>query len=478
MATPPLRRSPNWESPDGVKSRELGGSGRSSRRGKREFIRPNKHFQLSPVDFQLAGQGGAGRLTHYVILGNSAAGLTAIGAIRARDRGGPITLISKEPDVAYSRVALPYILSKEKRLPQITLQDDAYFTANKVETIIGTGVISVDTSAKTVTLEDDRSISFDKLLIGTGSASRVPPIAGIEDADVCYHWTLADARKLEKQLVSAQRCFVIGAGFISLLTVSALIKIVNLKYTVVDVADQVMPQLLDEPGGRALERQMRAKGIDIVLGDQVSAIERNGGGYRISLKSGATHEADMIVCGAGVRPNIDFLQGSGIETARGILVDERQQTSAPGVYAAGDCAEGVDFLTGERTVHAIWPTAIDQGRVAGANMAGDSRAYPGSLSWNVTELFGITMASVGEFRERGGWEPIVFRNDSANVYRKLLLDNGRLVGAVVIGHASHVQDLGVVQAMIRRKTDVSRWQHLMLSERMNYGMLAYESIRK
>ena len=424
-------------------------------------------------------------MAHYVVLGNSAAGLTAIDAIRQRDKHSPITLISKEPDVAYSRVALPYILSREKTLRQITLQDDAYFTANNVETIIGFGAVSVDTKAKTVSLEDRRAVPYDKLLISTGSASRVPPVQGITDADVCYHWTLADTRKLEQQLASAKSCFVIGAGFISLLTVSALIKAANLKYTVVEMADQVMPQLVDEPGGRALERGMRQKDIDVVLGDQVATIEHRsspsaGGGaaYGITLKSGKTHDADMIVCGAGVHPNIDFLADSGLETGRGILTDERQETNIPGVYAAGDCAEGADFLSGERVVHAIWPTAIDQGRVAGANMAGDSQIYPGSLSWNVTELFGLTMASVGEFRDRDPWEPIVFQNEAANTYRKLLLDNGRIVGAVVIGRADHVQDLGVVQAMIRRKSDVTRWKHLMQGERINYGMLAYETIKK
>jgi NADPH-dependent 2,4-dienoyl-CoA reductase/sulfur reductase-like enzyme len=133
-----------------------------------------------------------------------------------------------------------------------------------------------------------------------------------------------------------------------------------------------MPQLVDEPGGRALERAMREKGIEVILGDQVSGIERRNAGYAVSLKSGATHQADMIVCGTGVRPNIDFLSDSGLDTARGILVNDRQETNIPSVYAAGDCAEGVDFLTGERVVHAIWPTAIDQGRVAGANMAGDN----------------------------------------------------------------------------------------------------------
>ena len=417
-------------------------------------------------------------MTHYVVLGSSAAGLTAIEAIRRRDNDGPITLISKEPGPAYSRVALPYILSKEKTLKQITLQDADYFEANRVETMIGVGAASVDAGTKTVTLDDGRSVSYDRLLIGTGSASRVPPVEGIEDADVCYHWTLADTRKLENQLANAKSCFVIGAGFISLLTVSALVKVANLKYTVVDIAGQVMPQLLDEPGGRALERAMRAKGVGVVLGDQVSAISRGGRGYNITLKSGATYDADMIVCGAGVRPNIDFLAGSGIEVARGIFVNDRQETNDRDVYAAGDCAEGADFLSGERAVHAIWPTAIDQGRVAGANMAGDSMTYPGSLSWNVTELFGITMASVGEFRDSDSWEPIVFQNEAANTYRKILMDDDHIVGAVVIGRADHVQDLGVVQAMIRRRTDVSRWKHLMRGERINYGMLAYETIKK
>ncbi len=424
-------------------------------------------------------------MTRYLILGNSAAGLTAIDAIRERDKDGPITVVSKEPEPAYSRVALPYILSKEKDLRQITLQGPDYYRSNSVELIAGVGATGLDAAGKSVRLEDGRTVPYDKLLIATGSLSRVPLVQGIEDAGVCYHWTLADARKIEEQLAAAKSCFVIGAGFISLLTVSALIKAAALKYTVVEIADQVMPQLLDRPGGEALERAMREKGIEVLLGEQVSAIERRRGaaphggqGYGVTLKSGKAFDADMIVCGTGVRPNVDFLNGSGLQMERGVLTNDRQETSLPDVYAAGDCAEGFDFLTGQRAVHAIWPTAIDQGRVAGANMAGDSQTYPGSLSWNVTELFGLASASVGEFRSRAGWEEITFHNPNANVYRKLLLEERRIVGAVVIGRAEHIQDLGVVQAMIRRRTDVSRWKHMLHGERINYGMLAFESAKR
>ena len=421
---------------------------------------------------------------HYLILGNSAAGLSAIDAIRQRDQDGPITVVSKEPGPTYSRVALPYVLSREKDLRQITLQGPEYYRANKVELIAGMGASGLDAKNKTVRLEGPdgrggRTIAYDKLLIATDSVSRVPPVRGIEGADVCYHWTLADTRKIEEQMESAGSCFVIGAGFISLLTLSALVKVARLKFTVVEIADQVMPQLLHREGGQALERAMGDKGIDVILGDQVSAIERaRDGGYGITLKSGKTYDADMLVCGTGVRPNVDFLKGSGLEIGSGVLTDQRQETNVTDVYAAGDCAEGFDFLTGERAVHAIWPTAVDQGRVAGANMAGDSQTYPGSLSWNVTELFGLASASIGEFRERDRWEPIVFHNPHTNVYRKLLLDGGRIVGAVVIGHAEHVQDLGVVQAMIRRRTDVTRWKHMLRGERVNYGMLAYETVKK
>ena len=131
-------------------------------------------------------------MTRYLILGNSAAGLTAIDAIRARDNDGAITVVSKEPEPCYSRVALPYILSREKNLRQITLQEADYYGANKAMLISGIGAYRLNPDTRTVHLEDGRSLPYDKLLIATGSASRVPPVSGIEDADVCYHWTLAD----------------------------------------------------------------------------------------------------------------------------------------------------------------------------------------------------------------------------------------------------------------------------------------------
>lgn len=418
-------------------------------------------------------------MTRYLILGISAAGLSAIDAIRQRDPEGQITVVSKEPEPCYSRVALPYLIAGEKNLGQITLQPAEYFQRQNVEVVWGVGAAALDAASKQVRLEDGRILSYDKLLIATGSRSRVPPVQGIGEAEVCYHWTLADARRIEQASEGAQHCFVIGAGFISLLTINALLKRAHLRYTVVEIADQVMPQLLDEAAGRRLEEEMRKLGIEVLLGDAVTAIERGRDGrYVTHLRSGQERQADMIVCGTGVEPNVQFLEGSGLEIGRGVKTNERQETSLPDVYAAGDCAETRDFLSGEAVVHAIWPTAVEQGRVAGANMAGDSLTYPGSLSWNVTELFGWACASVGQFREGPGLEPIVFYNPSTGVYRKILLDGeDRVVGVVVIGRGQDVQELGVLQSLIRRRSSVSRWKRHLAGERVNYGMMAYESLK-
>ncbi|MCS7276554.1 MAG: FAD-dependent oxidoreductase [Dehalococcoidia bacterium] len=419
-------------------------------------------------------------MTSYVILGASAAGLSAIEAIRQRDPSGPITLVSKEPEPCYSRVALPYLIAGEKDLRQITLQTPDYFRSRGVEAIWGVGAAALDPQARQVRLEDGRTLSYDRLLIATGSRSRVPPVQGIHEAEVCYHWTLADAARIDRASEGARSCFVIGAGFISLLTINALLKRrPGLRYTVVEIADQVMPQLLDPEGGRRLEEEMRSLGMEVLLGDAVSAVEQGRDGkFTLHLRSGKTYQADMVVCGTGVEPNIGFVQGSGLEVGRGIRTNERQETNLPGVYAAGDCAETRDFISSEPVVHAIWPTAVDQGRVAGANMAGDSVTYPGSLSWNVTELFGLSCASIGKFRDEPGLEPIVFRDRATGVYRKVLVDGeNRVVGAVVIGRPQDVQELGVLQAMVRRRTDVSRWKHRFTHERINLGMIAFEALK-
>ena len=422
-------------------------------------------------------------MTHYVILGNSAAGLTAIDAIRQRDKTGAITLISKEPDPAYSRVALPYILSKEKNLKQITLQDDGLLRGQQRRDDHRHRRRGPRRQEQDSRLEDGRALSYDKLLIATGSASRVPPVQGIEDADVCYHWTLADTRKLEQQMAKREDL---------LRHRRRLHQPAHRQRAHQGRAAQVHRRRDRRPGDAAAPRQDRRRRPRTRHAreghrrpprrlrhvDRASQPGVAGGRVRChSERQDPRRRHDRL---RHRRPPERRLRAAtpGIEIANGIVTNERQETNVADVYAAGDCAETHDFLSGERVVHAIWPTAIDQGRVAGANMAGDTRSYPGSLSWNVTELFGLTSASVGEFRDRQGLEPIVFHNAAANIYRKLLLDGNRIVGAVVIGRAEHIQDLGVVQAMIRRKTDISRWKHMLHGERINYGMLAYETIKK
>src|SRR3990172_7306866 len=203
----------------------------------------------------------------YLILGNSAAALAAIETIRQEDAEGQIVVVSKEDAPCYSRVALPYLLSGRKRMPAITLREPDYYQANRIQLMNGVGATSIDPKAKSVALDNGKKLTFEKLLIATGSLPSVPPIQGINEADVCYHWTLADTRKIDASLKGAKKCVVIGAGFISLLTVTALMN-KGLEFTIVEIADQVMPQLLDRPAAAVLEGRMAALGMKVIKGEQ------------------------------------------------------------------------------------------------------------------------------------------------------------------------------------------------------------------
>ena len=185
--------------------------------------------------------------------------------------------------------------------------------------------------------------------------------------------------------------------------------------------------------------------------------------------------ADLVITATGIRPNVELAQAAGLETATGILVDDRMRTSDPHIYAAGDVAESRDFCTGERVVHGIWPTAVDQGRVAGLNMAGVPVTYPGSLSMNTLEVLRLPLASMGLFKG-DGLEIQEYRDPARGVYRKLAFRDGRLSGAVLIGA---LEDVGLLQAMIRQQADLTRWKGSLAQAPLNLGkaLLSYGGVR-
>ena len=387
----------------------------------------------------------------YVLIGNSAASLAAIDWIRKHDREGSILLLNREKGVAYSRVALPYYVSGERTLDSLMIRRQPDYARLGVKLVEKADVAEIDPKGHAVALADGRSIQYEKLLIGTGSETVVPPIQGLADVPHHYLWTLEDSIGLKKATEKAKRALIIGGGFIGMLAAEALRKL-KTKLTIVEMAEHLMPQLLDAEGGKIFARAVAGANVDLRLGSQVESVAKKGKAITVRLKGGGAIETDVLVVAAGVRPNLQCVKNGAVKTKLGVVVDDKLRTSAPDVYAAGDVAEVRDFVDGAPAVHAIWPTAVDEGRVAGANMAGGEIAYPGSLGMNVVALFGITLAELGRFQEIKGDSVDVSGSSDSSHYRKVVIDSkGTIVGAMFLGEENGVAEMGVIHHAIKRR---------------------------
>lgn len=393
--------------------------------------------------------------TKYVLIGNSAASLAAVDGIRKFDKQGEITLINREEGPAYSRVALPYYVAGEMTLDDLLIRQKVDYGKLGVTLVEKENVKAINPSAKQVELESGKKVSYDKLFLGTGSETIVPPIQGLAQIPHHYLWTLDDAIGLKKAAEKAKTAVVIGGGFIGMLAAEALRKL-KIKLTIVEMAPILLPQLLDDGAGKIFLQAVRDEGVIVRTDSLVAAVAQKSGGIEVTLKSGDTFTVDLAVVATGVRPNVRYLQNGTVSLNKGVLVNEYLQTNQPDIYAAGDVAETRDFLSDERSIYAIWPTAIDQGRAAGANMAGKKLAYPGSLGMNVVELFNVTLAQLGRFREGPGDAVKMLSKGDDGLYRKIVVDrNGTLVGAVYVGDENGVAEMGVIHSAIKRR---EKWQ--------------------
>jgi NAD(P)H-nitrite reductase large subunit len=393
--------------------------------------------------------------TKYVLIGNSAASLAAVDGIRKIDKQGDIIIINREEGSAYSRVALPYYVAGEMTLDDLLIRRNVDYGKLGVTLVERENVTAINPATKQVELESGKKVSYDKLLIGTGSETIIPPIQGLDQVPHHYLWTLDDAIGMKKAAEKAKTAVVIGGGFIGMLAAEALRKL-KIKLTIVEMAPILLPQLLDEGAGKIFLQAVRDEGVTVRTGALVAAVTRKNGGIEATLKNGDTFTVDMAVVATGVRPNVHYLQNGAVSLNKGVLVNEYLQTNHPDIYAAGDVAETKDFLSDERSIYAIWPTAIDQGRAAGANMAGKKLAYPGSLGMNVVELFNVTLAQLGRFREGPGDTVKMLSKGDDGLYRKIVVDkNGTLVGAVYVGDENGVAEMGVIHSAIKRR---EKWQ--------------------
>jgi len=399
---------------------------------------------------------------HHLIIGGGPAATNALETIREFDADASITLVCDEP--THSRMALPYWLAGKIPEKHTHTGDDAYFKKLGAQVRIGERVDHVDPASNSVTLSGGDKLDFDKLLIATGSSPVSPSIPGKDLPGVQPMWSLAHTQSvLDATAGSAQpRVVLVGAGFIGFIVLNAMFKR-KWDLAVVERESQVLPRMLDADSAAGVTDYLTSHGVGIHTGTSVTAIKDDGGAKSVELDNGTVLPADIVILATGIRPNLDLIDGSGIETDEGILVNDHMQTNFANVYAAGDIAQGPDLYTDKPAIHAIQTTAVDHGRVAGANMAGQTVAYPGSLLMNIADVCGLQCASFGNWNDPHA-ETMTVNNSRQHIYRKFLWTGDQLTGAIFTGDAKDVgmlTDIGMIKGVLQTRTPLGGWKEFL-----------------
>ncbi len=411
-----------------------------------------------------------GASTRYVIAGGSAAGMAAAQAIAETDPGASITVFSAERVRPYFRPMIPYVISGMKNLDELLLEGRGPYRAGGIEVRLDSPVEAVDTASRTVRAAGE-SHPYDRLLLATGSKARIPPDMAGADAEGVYTLRYySDARGMADRCATAKRAVMAGGGLLNLKATFAL-RERGVEVTLVVRSPAILSQLMDPEDSALLRDAIAAAGVKIVAGASVKSVLSGAGGVNgVLLDNGKELPCDLVCIGKGVEPIVDYLAGSGIALERGIVADRHCETSAPGVFAAGDVGVTHNPITGEPVVTGLWTNAVEMGRCAGRNMAGHRTAYTGTFGiLNATQIGSLPFVSMGIVHTAaGGYDTHV--SSAPGQYRKVVFspDGSRLLGAIFIGN---IERSGLYRYIIRENRSVEKIRDKLLSHSLHYGDL-------
>lgn len=378
----------------------------------------------------------------YVIIGGSAAAIGCIEGVRSVDKTGEIILIRGETEWNYSRPLISYLLEGKTTRDKMWCRPDSFFTRNGVTVKAGVLATTLDAGDRTVRLSTGERLAYDRLLAATGSRPFVPPIPGLETVErtFCFQ-TLSDASALAEALRPESRVLILGAGLTGVKCAEG-IRGLCAQIAIADLAPRVLPAVLDDTAAAMVQARMEEKGVRFYLNDSAAAFRGN----TARLQSGTELEFDVLVTAVGVRPNTQLVADAGGAVDRGILVDGRCATTLPDVYAAGDCAQGYDAVSGEKRMLPLWPNAVLQGETAGINMAGGRADYTQGIALNASGVFGLHMVTAGSYEG----ESFTVQRDGS--YKRLVTADGVLKGVIMVGDVSRA---GIYTDLIRKKKPLS-----------------------
>lgn len=378
----------------------------------------------------------------YVIIGGSAAAIGCIEGVRSVDKTGEIILITGETEWNYSRPLISYLLEGKTTRDKMWCRPDSFFTRNGVTVKAGVLATALDAGDRSVRLSTGERLAYGRLLAATGSRPFVPPIPGLETVErtFCFQ-TLSDASALAAALRPESRVLILGAGLTGVKCAEG-IRGLCAQIAIADLAPRVLPAVLDDTAAAMVQARMEEKGVRFYLNDSAAAFRGN----TARLQSGTELEFDVLVTAVGVRPNTQLVADAGGAVDRGILVDSRCATTLPDVYAAGDCAQGYDAVSGEKRMLPLWPNAVLQGETAGINMAGGRADYTQGIALNASGVFGLHMVTAGSYEG----ESFTVQRDGS--YKRLVTADGVLKGVIMVGDVSRA---GIYTDLIRKKKPLS-----------------------
>jgi NAD(P)H-nitrite reductase large subunit len=400
-------------------------------------------------------------MARHVILGAGPAGVIAAETLRRHAPRDSVTLVGEECEAPYSRMAIPYLLMGNIAERGTWLRKGATHYRDLGIELLQARATQVDTASRKVVLDNGQRLAFDTLLIATGSNPVRPPIPGIDLSGVHPCWTLADARAIQVRAAQGARVLQMGAGFIGCIIMEALAAR-GVALSVVEMGNRMVPRMMGPTAGGMIRQWCEAKGVQVFTGTRVEAITQGQGDtLDVRLSNGKTLNVDLVISATGVKPAIGFLENSGVRCLQGVLTDEHMQTNVPGIYAAGDCAEAFDKVSGSTVVSAIQPNAAEQARVAALNMAGQRTELKGVTQINVLDTLGLVSTSFGNWQGVPGGEHVELTDPPAGRHLSLQFKDDVMVGCNSVGWTEHV---GVMRGLVEGQIKLGPWKDALMKD--------------
>jgi len=397
-----------------------------------------------------------------IIIGNGVAGATAAEVIRKKNKDISISVYSDEPYPFYSRIKLPHFLGDEIKQENTYIYNTDWYKEKRIELYSGTKIKKIEPDKKSIVTERDEKVSYDKLLLATGSTNFIPPIKGREKNGFFTLRTIGDVLSIKEYSLNNKKAVLIGGGLLGLEAARGL-RVRGLDVTVVEFFPRLLPRQLDEKGAKVLQRLIEKMGINIVLNAQSDEVLGEDKVAGLKLKDGRNVDCNLIIISAGITPRIEIAKEAGISVNKGIIVNERFETNVKGIYAAGDCAEF------QGRIYGLWTASTEQGTVAGNNIAGVDTVYSGTTPSTTLKIVGIDLTSIGVVNPEGeGFKELIREDGSNGVYKKLVIKDGKIVGAILLGDTKEVR---TVAKLIKNSTDVSKFEDKLVDSKFDLKLI-------